>query len=247
MVALVSLLRTEAGGDRAIALPPEVVRLWPKMRSECTNEWVTSMAGKWGAAVAGSSALREALVTALAGEVLERTPVKLYAVTALWDSAELGIPVRTLHLEILSHLSMRLIRERTAYAEPVAADKSTRAGARSGIAFGRVAPCAVLETNKLSQVYALLSGVKKAKLAMSTKSALIGKNKGATKEVALKFHSRDITVKVTDRALDLGIDRGNVAGCKGKYAKREHGQMSNDGRCLAQHTYACKAFGMAAS
>eukprot|EP00959_Pyramimonas_sp_CCMP1952_P263965 5520051-Pyramimonas_sp.AAC.1 len=65
-------------------------------------------------------------------------PVKIYSVTALWDLAEfydtlepllvldeglrLGLPARALHLEMLSHLSARLIRERTAYAEPIAPD-----------------------------------------------------------------------------------------------------------------------------
>eukprot|EP00959_Pyramimonas_sp_CCMP1952_P231717 4843060-Pyramimonas_sp.AAC.1 len=86
MVTLVSLLRKKAGGDRAIGPLPEVVKLWSKVRSEYTNEWVVAMAGKWGAAIAGNSALKEALVRSLvrsfSDEVIEWMPVKIYSVTA---------------------------------------------------------------------------------------------------------------------------------------------------------------------
>ncbi|CAK0818201.1 unnamed protein product [Prorocentrum cordatum] len=244
MVTLVSLLRTDAGGDRAIGWLPEVVKLWSKMRSECTNEWVAHMAGKWGAAVAGASALREALVRSFADEVLEWAATQVHAVTALWDLAELcdtlepvviledglrlGIPARTLHLEMLSHLGTRLIRARSAYAEPIAPGRSTCAGARRGVDFGRVALCAVLEkvSAKYEQVYAR-SRVDDVTTRMegaadqSTKSALIGGDMDVAREVALKLHSRNITVRVESQAPDLGIDRGrSIAGDKGKHDKR---------------------------
>ncbi|CAK0885715.1 unnamed protein product, partial [Prorocentrum cordatum] len=224
------------------------------MRSEYTNEWVTHIAGKWDASVAGNSTLKEALVRSFADEVLEWAPMQVYTVTALWDAAEfydtlepalileerlrLGIPARTLHLEMLSHLSTRLIRERSAYAEPIATDRSICAGARRGIDFGRVALYAVLEkvSTKYEQVYVrswvhdvttrmkgsrrevvrqlanagvdFAAGVKKARLTMSTKSALIGNDMDVAKEVALKLHSRNITAKVKSQ---VEIAKGDPA------------------------------------
>ncbi|CAK0856487.1 unnamed protein product, partial [Prorocentrum cordatum] len=316
MVTLVSLLRKDAGGDRAIGLLPEVVKLWSKVRSEFTNEWVVAMAGKWDAAIAGNSALKEALVRSFSDEVIEWMPVKIYSVTALWDLAEfydtlepllildeglrLGLPARTLHLEMLSHLSARLIRERTAYAEPIAPDRSICAGARRGIDFGRVALYAVLErvSTKYEQVRVrswvddvttrmegskkevikqltgagveFAAGVKKSKLTLSTKSALIGNDMDVVKEVALKLRARMITVKVRSQAPDLGIDRGHsIAGGKGKHARRvAHAdrqvartlKMARSGRrarggaravvqrgSLPRAAYSCKVFGMAPS
>ncbi|CAK0808313.1 unnamed protein product [Prorocentrum cordatum] len=316
MVTLVSLLRKDAGGDRAIGLLPEVVKLWSKVRSEFTNEWVVAMAGKWDAAIAGNSALKEALVRSFSDEVIEWMPVKIYSVTALWDLAEfydtlepllildeglrLGLPARALHLEMLSHLSARLIREKTAYAEPIAPDRSICAGARRGIDFGRVALYAVLE--RVSTTYEQVrvrswvddvttrmegskkevikqltgagvefaAGVKKSKLTLPTKSALIGNDMDVVKEVALKLRARMVTVKVRSQAPDLGIDRGHsTAGGKGKHARRvAHAdrqvartlKMARSGRrarggaravvqrgSLPRAAYSCKVFGMAPS
>eukprot|EP00959_Pyramimonas_sp_CCMP1952_P234983 4909984-Pyramimonas_sp.AAC.1 len=171
MVTLVSLLRKDVGGDRAIGLLSEVMKIWSKIRSQCTNEWASHMAGKWDAAIAGNSALKEASDRSFADEVLEWAPMKVFTVTALWDLAEfcdmlepllileeglrLGLPARTLHLEMLNHLSTRLVRERTAYAEPISPDRSICAGARRDIDFGRVALYATLEQAcaKYQQVY----------------------------------------------------------------------------------------------
>ncbi|CAK0878115.1 unnamed protein product, partial [Prorocentrum cordatum] len=161
----------DAGGDRAIGLLPEVVKLWSKMRSEYTHECVTSMAGKWGAATAGNSALREALLRSFADAVPERPPTKVCTVTALWDRAEFcdtrepvpvldeglgrGMPARTVRLEMPSRSGARFIGERTACAEPTAPNRSACADARRGIDFGRVALHAVLEkvSAKVQQMY----------------------------------------------------------------------------------------------
>ncbi|CAK0821719.1 unnamed protein product, partial [Prorocentrum cordatum] len=152
---------------------------------------------------------------------------------------------------MLSHLRTRLIRERSAYAEPIAPDRSICAGARRGIDFGRVALYTVLEkvSTKYEQVYVrswvndvttrmegskrevvrqlasagvdFAAGVKRARLTLPTKSALIGNDMDVVKKVALKLHSRSITVKVKSQAPDLGIDRGHsIAGGKGRHAKR---------------------------
>ena len=74
MVALVSLLCKEAGGDRAIRLLVEAGKLWSKVRSEFTNELVTAIFGNWDAAIAGNSALKDTLVRSFADEALEWTP-----------------------------------------------------------------------------------------------------------------------------------------------------------------------------
>ncbi|CAK0909797.1 unnamed protein product, partial [Prorocentrum cordatum] len=264
MLALVSLLRKDAGGDRAIGSLPEVVKLWSKMRSECTIEWVAHMAGEWGAAVSGNSALQEALVRSFADEALEWAPMQVCAVTALpgprefCDTLEpvlilkeglrLGIPARALHLEMLSH-----------------SGTSICAGARRGVDFGGVALSVVLEkvSAKCEQICArswvgdvatrmkdsrggvvrqlsnagveFAAGAKKARLTSSTESALIGNDMGVVNEVALKLHSRNITVNVRSQAPDPGIDRGRggVAGGKGKRAERAaHADRQVSGRCL---------------
>ena len=75
------MLCKEAGGDRAIGLPLEVAKIRSKVRGEFTNERARQMAGEWGAAIAGNSALKEALVRSFADEVLEWMPVKVYAVS----------------------------------------------------------------------------------------------------------------------------------------------------------------------
>ncbi|CAK0808026.1 unnamed protein product [Prorocentrum cordatum] len=195
---------------------------------------------------------------------------KVYAVTALWDLAEfydtlepvlilkeglrLGIPARTLHLEMLGHLGARLIREKSAHAEPIAPDGSICAGARGGVDFGRVALCAVLEKvgAKYERVYArswvgdvatrvegsrrevvrqlsnagvdFAAGVKKARLTLSTRSALIGGDMDVAKEVALRLHSRNIAVKV------FGVAPGNVT----MWRRRLAGVIAPKlrGRCL---------------
>ncbi|CAK0907611.1 unnamed protein product [Prorocentrum cordatum] len=243
-------------------LPPsarvELLNATFSFRSQCTNEWASHMAGKWGAAVAGNSALKEALVRSFADEVLEWAPMKVFAATALWDLAEfydtlepllileeglrLGLPARILHLEMLSHLSTGLVRERTAYAGPISPDRSICAGARRGIDFGRVALCATLEQAcaKYQQVHVrswagdvttrmegsrrevikqptgagvdFAAGARRARLTLSSKSTLIGNDMDVVKEVALRLRSRNIAVKVKGQAPDLGTDRGRSIG-----------------------------------
>ncbi|CAK0891739.1 unnamed protein product, partial [Prorocentrum cordatum] len=247
-----------AGGDRAIGLLSEVMKIWSKIRSQYTNEWASHMAGKWDAAIAGNSALKEASDRSFADEVLEWAPMKVFTVTALWDLAEfcdmlepllileeglrLGLPARTLHLEMLNHLSTRLVRERTAYAEPISPDRSICAGARRDIDFGRVALYATLEQAcaKYQQVYVrswvddvttrmegsrrevikqltgagvgFAAGPRKARLTLSSKPTLIGNDMDVVKEVAPRLRSRNIAVKVKGQAPDLGIDRGHSIG-----------------------------------
>ncbi|CAK0909687.1 unnamed protein product, partial [Prorocentrum cordatum] len=234
MVTLVSLLRQDTGGDRSNGLLPEVVKLWSKTRGEYTNERVVSMARKWGAAVAGNSALKEAVVRPFADEVFERAPQKMYAATVLCDLAKVfGWGCRralcTL-IEMLNRRRSRSVREKPAYAEPVEPEMSICAGARRGIIFGRFALCASLKKVRakcqqvcvkswVDDVTARTEG-SKAKLALSRKSAAIGKGKEVTQEIAPRLRSRNITASLKEQAPDLGIDRGSIAKSKFKRARR---------------------------
>ncbi|CAK0878051.1 unnamed protein product, partial [Prorocentrum cordatum] len=240
MIAPVGLSPKGAGGDGAIGSPPEVVKLRSKMRGEYTGKWATTMAGERGAAIA----LKEASVRSFADGALERLPMKVYTfyetlepALILGEGLRLGTPARALHLDMSSHSSARLIRDRTARAEPIAPDRWICAGARRGIDFGRVALYAVLKkvsakfwrahvrsragdvtarmecsrkevARQLSSAGAgFASGAKRAKPTLSTKSALTGNDSDVGNEVARRLQSRNIAAKVKHQAPDLGIDR----------------------------------------
>ena len=65
LVVLVVLLGKPSGDDRAISLLAVLARVWGRLRRGPIREWSASRAGFWDAAVAGSSALRQALGRAL--------------------------------------------------------------------------------------------------------------------------------------------------------------------------------------
>ena len=153
----------------------------------------------------------------------------------------MAVPARALHLELLSHLGARPIRERTAYAEPIGPERSTCAGADPGIEFGRVALYDVLKnvSGKFKQVLIrsqvddvaariesskkevikqlsnagvdFAAGAKRAKLAMSTKPTAIGNDMEVVKEVALKLQHR-------------GASQGAGARPRGRPRQRSAGQ-----------------------
>ena len=58
-----------AGGTRPIALMAMLYRLWTKVRRPHIDSWESALAGPWGAAVKGSSALRAATLGELQDEI----------------------------------------------------------------------------------------------------------------------------------------------------------------------------------
>ena len=127
-LVIVSILRKRTGGDRAVGIIAWLIRTWAKARSPFTKEWARQAAGAWDSAVAGSSALREALLRSFADEsVVLQGSTQWISASILWDIAgfydalsveailstalDLGFPPIVLALEILVSVSPRVIRE----------------------------------------------------------------------------------------------------------------------------------------
>ncbi|CAK0790274.1 unnamed protein product, partial [Prorocentrum cordatum] len=85
-VVLVTLLRKPSGDDRAIGILSTLARLWSSCRGEYRVSWTKAKAGHWDAAVAGSSALREALARSYLDETVALTTIKDWVqASVLWD------------------------------------------------------------------------------------------------------------------------------------------------------------------
>ena len=80
---IVVLTGKPAGGTRPIALMPMLYRLWTKIRKSELDHWCSIEKGPWDAAVAGSSALRSALLTMLGDELSQLTGEEVIKI--LWD------------------------------------------------------------------------------------------------------------------------------------------------------------------
>ena len=83
LINIVTLMGKPMGGIRPIALMPMVYRLWTKCRKSDIQAWDSKHRGHWDAAVAGSSALRAAVLTIFRDELEsydEQTILRI-----LWD------------------------------------------------------------------------------------------------------------------------------------------------------------------
>ena len=139
-------------GDRGLGILPWLTRLWSRMRSNGLNEWIDQTADPWDDAVAGSSALTQALRRAFFDEAA--TANRVCAASNLWDVKEFfdsldmlkilqaakdyGFPPVELVLLFLEHLAPRLLRIRGAYAAPIQPHRSAVAGCRGAQQFARI-------------------------------------------------------------------------------------------------------------
>ena len=124
LATLVVLIPKPAGGHRPIGLLSLIYSLWVKARRGYQREWDADNAGFWDAAVAGSSALRAALMRRLSDEVAHE--LQRPAASVLWDiekfydsvvlsrliasAEELLYPLPLLCVGVQVHMGPRYIR-----------------------------------------------------------------------------------------------------------------------------------------
>ena len=99
MLNLVCMLPKGADDERPIALISTLYRIWAKARKRCLTNWERVRSGVWDAAIAGSSALRAAILRALADEqdILEGriTASILWDLQKFYDSIRFPRLIRT--------------------------------------------------------------------------------------------------------------------------------------------------------
>ena len=97
-MVIVSLMQRPKPGDRSIGLLAGLVRWWSKMATLVAKFWTASMADHWNSAVAGSSALRQALLRSFMDESINFSDgsrlgavchaSNLFNIDAFYDSIE---------------------------------------------------------------------------------------------------------------------------------------------------------------
>ncbi|CAK0877398.1 unnamed protein product, partial [Prorocentrum cordatum] len=211
-VVLVTLLRKPSGDDRAIGILSTLARLWSSCRGEYRVSWTKAKAGHWDAAVAGSSALREALARSYLDETVALTTIKDWVqASVLWDiegfydalkwqllletGMEHEFPPCILALEMILHMGVRFLRDSGYYSDAIVPEQSMIAGLGGAV----------------------------AGLVISAKSTIVTNNAGLGKELKRGFAKEGFEVKIESVATDLGIDRGAVGFRRPKQAQRRRG------------------------
>ncbi|CAK0800747.1 unnamed protein product, partial [Prorocentrum cordatum] len=153
-VVLVTLLRKPSGDDRAIGILSTLARLWSSCRGEYRASWTKAKAGHWDAAVAGSSALREALARSYLDETVALTTIKDWVqASVLWDiegfydalkwqllletGMEHDFPPCILALEMILHMGVRFLRDSGYYSDAIIPEQSMIAGLGGAVDFSR--------------------------------------------------------------------------------------------------------------
>ncbi|CAK0823536.1 unnamed protein product, partial [Prorocentrum cordatum] len=153
-VVLVTLLRKPSGDDRAIGTLSTLARLWSSCRGEYRASWTKAKAGHWDAAVAGSSALREALARSYLDETVALTTIKDWVqASVLWDiegfydalkwqllletGMEHEFPPCILALEMILHMGVRFLRDSGYYSDAIVPEQSMIAGLGGAVDFSR--------------------------------------------------------------------------------------------------------------
>ena len=162
LTALINLHRKPSGDDRSIGILTMFCRVWCAARSEWPADWTRQRAGAWDTAVAGSSAIRVALLRAFRDETISLGGTsELAAASFLWDiegfydaldpvlileeGLKVGFPPQTLAMEMLLHLTARFLKDEGACSEAVHAIISILAGARSAVDFSRCVLYSLME------------------------------------------------------------------------------------------------------
>ena len=91
------------------------MKIWSHVRSEYIDKWVSEVAGKWGAAVRGNSALKEAVVRSFSDEVGESSPMVFYSAEIMWDISEFYDSLDTL---LVLQEGMRLRKVSLLFPDP---------------------------------------------------------------------------------------------------------------------------------
>ena len=142
--------------DRAIGLLPWCVRFWGKLRHKERAEWTESKAGKWDTAIAGSSALRVALMRAFKDEMVDNALLKEHQhASLLWDVASfydslswdlildnalsLDFPATYLALEMQIHMACRVLRDGGCFSQAICPELSMIPGSSGAVDLGRCA------------------------------------------------------------------------------------------------------------
>ena len=151
-LAVAVALIPKNGGDRGLGILPWITRLWARVRSSGLSEWIDRTADPWDDAVAGGSALRQALRRSFmdesAAELNLATASTLFDVKEFFDSIDLlkvlraarhfQFPTVDLVLLYLEHLAPRLLRIKGAYAPAIQPHRGTIAGCRGAQQFARI-------------------------------------------------------------------------------------------------------------
>eukprot|EP00959_Pyramimonas_sp_CCMP1952_P108879 2276682-Pyramimonas_sp.AAC.1 len=142
----------EAGGCRVLGLVPMLQKVWSKIRSRASGEWSASLSAFWDTAIAGSSALRAALIRAVmdegAHELAFEHATLFLDLTKFYDSVsfvllmqaglQIGFPPIILLLEVGLYSFPRLLKKGQMITEAVEVTRSIVAGSGLGVPLAKV-------------------------------------------------------------------------------------------------------------
>ena len=151
MVIVVLLLKPgpASAGDRSIGLLANIARWWARSREGVSKKWVQERRGHWDKAIAGSPALRVALLTAFADEAVDLAQLQhLCSASVLWDirgfygsidweevsaaASRLEFPPVPMFLEVLLHMAPRFLKKDGSLSKTVQPRRSIVAGSLRG-------------------------------------------------------------------------------------------------------------------
>ena len=162
LMVLVTLTRKASGDDRAIGVVSTLARLWSSCRGQERAAWTREKAGWWDAAVAGSSALREALLRCYMDETVSLSSIKGWIqASVLWDiegfydalqwdlllekGLQHDLPAQVLGLEMLMHMACRVLKDSGYFSEALYPCMSMIAGLGGAVDFSRCVLYDILE------------------------------------------------------------------------------------------------------
>jgi len=223
-------------GDRGLGIIPWIQRLWIRIRSCGLSVWVEETADPWDDAVAGGSALRQALRRSFldesAHELGRTTASSLWDVKEFFDHIDMlkvleaarlyHFPPTELVLLFLEHLAPRLLRIKGAYAPAIHPHRSAIAGCRGSQQFARIILKRVL--------YHVHSRFSPALTTSSWIDDVNQRTEGHEEEVVTRMVQAGISLARGIKGLGLVIaDKSRVVASNRKLAKKIASRLSKKG------------------